>query len=112
MKFYLSALKNYAKFSGCATRKEYWMFVLFNMIFVYVAVALDSFLGLSDNALMMGPIYGIYILATFIPSLAIAVRRLHDVGKSGWMLFVSLVPIIGIIWLLVLLCTKTKNNNL
>ncbi|MDY0077004.1 MAG: DUF805 domain-containing protein [Bacteroidales bacterium] len=55
-----------------------------------------------------GPISGIYSLALIIPSLAVAVRRLHDVGKSGWMILIGLIPLIGFIWLLVLMVTDSK----
>jgi len=102
MNWYLAVLKNYAGFSGRARRKEYWMFVLFNMIFAIVAMILDNVLGIAMEGIGYGPIYGLYLLAILIPSLAVGVRRLHDVGKSGWMMFIALIPIIGAIWLLVL----------
>jgi uncharacterized membrane protein YhaH (DUF805 family) len=78
MKWYLKVLNNYATFSGRARRSEFWF------------------------------LYLIYVLAVFIPGLAVAVRRLHDVGKSGWMYFVVLIPIIGAIWLLVLFFTDSQ----
>lgn len=102
MDWYLAVLKNYAGFSGRARRKEYWMFVLFNMIFAIVAMILDNVLGIAMEGIGYGPIYGLYLLAIIIPSLAVGVRRLHDVGKSGWMMLIALIPIIGAIWLLVL----------
>lgn len=97
MNWYLKVLRKYADFGGRARRKEYWMFVLFNLIFAVVAAILDSMLGSS----ML--IYGLYGLAMLIPSLAVTVRRLHDIGKSGWMFLIILIPIIGFIWLLILL---------
>ncbi len=93
MNWYLAVLKNYAGFSGRARRKEYWIFGLFNMIFAIVAMILDNILGIALKGVWYGPIYGLYGLAILIPSLAVAVRRLHDVGKSGWFLFISLIPI-------------------
>ncbi len=102
MDWYLAVLKNYAGFSGRARRKEYWMFVLFNVIFAIVAMILDNVLGIAMEGIGYGPIYGLYLLAIIIPSLAVGVRRLHDVGKSGWMMLIALIPIIGAIWLLVL----------
>ncbi len=102
MKWYLLALKKYATFNGKATRKEYWMFVLFNMIFSIVAVLLDVVMGFGSG----GPVFTLYSLALLVPGLAAAVRRLHDIGKSGWMVLVSLIPLIGGIWLLILLATK------
>jgi len=105
MNWYLKVLKNYAVFSGRARRKEYWMFVLFNMIFSIVAVILDNILGTAIEGIGYGLFYILYCLAVLIPGLAVLVRRLHDSGKSGWFFFIVLVPIIGGIWLLVLLCT-------
>ena len=102
MKWYLLVLKKYAVFSGRASRKEFWMFYLFNIIFAIVAGILDYILGTR------GLFSSLYNLAVFIPELAVTVRRLHDVGKSGWMLLILLIPIIGVIWLLVLLVTDSN----
>jgi uncharacterized membrane protein YhaH (DUF805 family) len=87
MKYYLDVLKKYADFSGRARRKEYWMFVLFNMIFTYSLMFLDFFLEIGFLNL-------IYSLAVLVPSIAVGVRRMHDVGKSGWYL---LIPIYNLI---------------
>ena len=106
MNWYLKVLKNYATFSGRARRKEYWMFILFNMIFAILAMVLDRIMGLAIGGMGYGFIYIFYSLALLIPGLAVSVRRLHDVGKSGWFLFIALIPIIGSIWLLVVLCTN------
>ena len=111
MNWYLAVLRNYAGFSGRARRKEYWMFVLFNMIFAFIAIFLDNILGLAMEDLFYGLIYGLYSLAIIIPSIAVAVRRLHDVGKSGWMILISLIPLIGAIWLLVLLVTDSNPGD-
>ena len=108
MNWYLVVLNNYAGFSGRARRKEYWMFVLFNMIFAFVAMILDNVFGIAIEGVGWGPIYGLYLLAIIIPSIAVAVRRLHDVGESGWMVLISLIPIVGAIWLLVLM---VKDSN-
>ena len=108
MNWYLAVLKNYAGFSGRARRKEYWMFTLFNIIFAIVAVLLDNVLGIAMTEVGYGPLYGLYALAMLIPGLAVTVRRLHDVGKSGWMILIALIPIIGSIWLLVLMVTDSN----
>jgi uncharacterized membrane protein YhaH (DUF805 family) len=105
MNWYLAVLKNYFGFSGRARRKEYWMFVLFNIIFFIVAMIIDNVFGTTIEGLPYGLFYFLYALAIIIPALAVAVRRLHDVGKSGWFLFIALIPIVGAIWLLVLYCT-------
>ncbi|WP_194767230.1 DUF805 domain-containing protein [Tamlana sp. I1] len=106
MNWYLKVLKDYANFKGRARRKEYWMFVLFNVIFSIIASILDSLLGTLNE--YGGAISLLYSLVVFIPGLAVTVRRLHDVGKSGWMFFIILIPLIGTIWLLVLLVTDSK----
>ena len=111
MNYYLKVLQNYANFNGRARRKEYWMFTLFNTIFAIAASIFDNILGLANDLTGYGPIYVIYTLAMLIPGLAVAVRRLHDIGKSGWMLFIALIPLIGPIWLLVLLATDSNAGS-
>jgi len=106
MNWYLQVLRNYAVFSGRARRKEYWMFALFNIIFLVVALVIDNVIGTTIKGLPYGLFYCLYGLAVLIPGLAVAVRRLHDVGKSGWFIFICLIPIVGAIWLLVLYCTE------
>lgn len=98
-------MKQYADFNGRARRKEYWMFVLFNIIFASVAIILDNLFGIAMKGIGYGPLYGLYLLAIIIPSIAVGVRRLHDIGKSGWMMLISFIPLIGVIWLLVLFVT-------
>lgn len=113
-------MKNYATFSGRARRKEYWMFILFNMIFGIVAMIVDNVIGTTIKmdvagqsvSLGYGYIYIVYMLAVLIPGLAVAIRRLHDVNKSGWFCFISLIPLVGGIWLLVLMCSEgTRGEN-
>ena len=101
MNWYLEVLKKYAVFSGRARRKEYWMFVLFNMIISFVLGFVEGIFG--------GPgiLYMIYGLAVLIPGLAVSVRRLHDTGKSGWWLLISLVPFVGGIVLIVFMATDS-----
>ena len=108
MKWYLKVVRdNYANFSGRARRQEYWMFVLFNMIFAFLIAFVGGLLGEMFNAPELGmALYVIYLLAIIIPSIAVLVRRLHDIGKSGAWFFISFVPFIGGIWLLILMCTE------
>ncbi|MEK7511677.1 MAG: DUF805 domain-containing protein [Patescibacteria group bacterium] len=106
MNYYLAVLKKYAVFKGRATRSEYWFFVLFNFIISIVLGIVAALIG--DNFNIIGMLYG---LAVLIPGIAVSVRRLHDVGKSGWMLFLSLIPIIGFIWLLVLMVTGSNEGE-
>ncbi|MGE5397279.1 MAG: DUF805 domain-containing protein [Chitinophagales bacterium] len=108
MNWYLTVMQKYVVFDGRARRKEYWMFILFNIIFGACAMILDSLLGTSKVGGMYGIIYSLYTLAVFLPSLAVSIRRLHDVGKSGWFILIAFIPIIGAIWLLILMCTDGK----
>lgn len=111
MKWYLQVLKKYAEFSGRARRTEYWMFVLFNFIFMVAAIILDNIVGTAIDEFGYGLFYFLYILALLIPNLAVCVRRLHDVGKSGWMMLIALIPLVGAIWLLVLVFTDSNPGD-
>src|SRR5688500_12057680 len=112
MNWYVTVMKKYATFTGRARRKEYWMFTLFQMIFFIVAAILDSMLGLTFGMLPYGYLYFGYAIVTLIPGIAVTVRRLHDTNRSGWWLLIALIPIIGAIWLLVLMCLdSTPGSN-
>ena len=110
MNYYLTVLKKYAVFSGRSQRAEYWYFFLFNLIISMVLGIISGIIGavIGDD---LGIIIILYNLAIFIPSIAVGVRRLHDVGKSGWMLLISLIPLIGAIWLLVLMVTDSNPGD-
>ncbi|ASP39848.1 hypothetical protein CHH28_14710 [Bacterioplanes sanyensis] len=101
MSWFIYALKNYLNFSDRARRKEYWMFFLFYMIFVFVFAFLDTALGKANSmeeALDLEGLFSpIYAIAMLIPSIAVTVRRLHDTNRSGWWILISLVPVIGIL---------------
>lgn len=90
--------QKYATFSGRAMRSEYWWYALFVLIVAIVLALVDRFvLGAS----VLGAIWS---LATLIPSLAVAVRRLHDLDKSGWWLLLGFIPLIGALVLLYWFC--------
>lgn len=108
MNWYLKVLKNYANFDGRARRSEFWMFVLFNFLFTIAALILDAILG---SLIGFGFIYPVYTLAMIIPNIAVTVRRLHDIGKSGGWFFISFIPVIGGIWLIVLLATEGNTGE-
>lgn len=95
MKWYLAALKKYAEFNGRARRKEYWMFFLFAVLFSVVIGFITGILEAMLNT-KLGFIPTIYALALFIPSISVAVRRMHDTNRSGWWV---IVPIAGFIFL-------------
>ena len=88
------------------------MFALVNFIISLAIIGIDNALGLSfnytGNISGAGVFNSIYNLLILIPSLAVTVRRLHDVGKSGWMLLIGLIPLVGAIWLLILLLRDSE----
>jgi uncharacterized membrane protein YhaH (DUF805 family) len=98
--WYLEVLRKYAQFDGRARRKEYWMFALINIVISIGLGMVGGMLGIGDST-GMNMLAAIYALAVLIPSIAVGIRRLHDVGRSGWWTFVVLVPIIGAIALLI-----------
>ena len=116
-KYYLDVLTNkYSDFSGRARRKEYWYWTLNYIIVLLIAMVMDNLLGLNFELLGQdlgyGWIYLIVGITHFLPGLSMVIRRLHDVGKSGWFYFIILIPLIGIIWMLVLVCSDgVKEEN-
>ncbi|WP_163400138.1 DUF805 domain-containing protein [Flavobacterium fluviatile] len=103
--------ENYANFNGRARRCEYWYFVLAQILIVFGILAIGSFLGMffdnsEDGFSIAFGFFVIYFLAILIPYLALIVRRMHDIGKSGWFYLVRFIPVVGGIWILVLLCTE------
>lgn len=99
MNWYLKVLHQYTDFKGRARRTEYWMFVLFNLIFGILAMIIDNLLGttmvVQGTELLYGFFYLVYALFLLVPNLAVSVRRLHDVGKSGWFFLIGFIPFIG-----------------
>ena len=95
-----SAFSQYATFRGRARRSEYWWFSLFLLLVGIVASVLDSALGVDFEG-SGGPVSLLVNLAVLLPSLAVAVRRLHDIDRTGWWLLLALIPIVGWIVLLV-----------
>jgi uncharacterized membrane protein YhaH (DUF805 family) len=106
MNWYLAAFKKYAQFSGRSRRTEFWMFFLFNFIAAAILGVLDNLVGTN------GILAGVYGLIVLIPGLALNIRRLHDLNKSGGFIFINLIPLVGSIWYLVLMCTEgTRGDN-
>lgn len=95
MSWYGEAWNKYADFSGRARRKEYWYFVLFNLIIVMALVYVDVSIGAINYETGFGLMSGVFYLVALIPTLAVLVRRLHDTGRSGWWFFVYFIPLVG-----------------
>ncbi|WP_251977663.1 zinc-ribbon domain-containing protein [Salinicola avicenniae] len=107
--YFKKCFQLYCVFQGRARRREYWFFVLFSMIFSLATGWLDAML--FDSAGGFGVFNLIYNLAVILPSLAVTVRRLHDTGRSGWWMWISLVPVVGAIVLLVFLVQDSQPDN-
>lgn len=114
MNWYLGVLKKYTEFGGRARRKEYWFFVLFNMIVAIVLGVIDGALGLymiEQEEAQVGLLGGIYSFAVLLPSLAVSVRRLHDTDRSGWWILIALIPVIGAIVLIIFMVLDSQPGS-
>lgn len=108
MEWYLHCIRNYANFKGRARRKEYWMFLLFNILFTFLLSVISGVLAEFFETEFFGFIILIYFLFIIVPHFAVVVRRLHDTGRSGFYWFVRFIPIIGFFWLLIILIEDSK----
>src|SRR5580692_4232396 len=109
MNWYLTVLKKYAVFDGRARRKEYWFFHMISTFIVIVFVAIAG----ANRSMTLNPghvLVLLYLLAVLVPSLAVTVRRLHDIGRSGTWIFISFVPFVGGIILLVFTLMDSQPN--
>ena len=103
LEHFVNAMKKYVDFSGRARRKEYWMFVLFYVLIYIGLTAIDVTLGTAVLGL-------IFALACLLPSISVGVRRLHDTGRSGWWLLLSLIPLVSLI-LIVFFCLDSEEGD-
>ena len=95
---------NYVNFSDRACRSEFWYWVLFYTIGLLASVVIDRWIVGSP---LIGPIF---LLAVFLPTLSVSVRRLHDLDRSGWWVLLDLIPLVGCIILLIWFCTKRTDG--
>ena len=111
MKWFLKVLKQYADFKGRASREEYWMFFLFNILATLILAVIGYGLAMLQDKSGAILLPFLYLTAVLTPSIAVSVRRLHDTGRSAWFYLVSLIPLVGGIWLLVVFMTKGVPEN-
>lgn len=111
---FLEALtKRYAQFSGRASKREFWGYMLFRMVAVVAIffVAVIMFAINESLVSIFNLLCWLFGIALFIPDLSVGVRRLHDTGKSGWWYLISVIPLIGWIWLIILWCQASVNED-
>ena len=101
---YVKMWKNFANFKGRASRADYWWAYLANLIVSFV-------IGIVAGIVKLPILTTIYMIAILIPSLSLAVRRLHDTNRSGWTYLLCLIPIVGTIIVLVFFCLPSVNEN-
>lgn len=99
MNYYSICLSKFADFSGRARRREYWTFALVNCLIAMLLLILG--LAFGEDSPASNIMVTIFYLIMLVPNLSVSVRRLHDIGKSGWYMFLSLIPLIGGLILLV-----------
>ena len=108
---FLQPYMKYTDFSGRAGRMEYWTFFIFQIIMGIVLPIVENILGINNTG-QFGIISSLFMLITLIPSLAVAVRRLHDTNRRGWWSFIVVIPVIGVLWFFILcLLDSTPGNN-
>jgi uncharacterized membrane protein YhaH (DUF805 family) len=104
-----SGFSNYVNFSARAARSEFWYWVLFAILLAIVANIIDAMIvGIGTG---FSPISTIVSLGLLLPNIAMQVRRLHDLDRTGWWILIALIPIIGIIWLIVWYASKGTDGS-
>ncbi|OUL25917.1 DUF805 domain-containing protein [Nostoc sp. RF31YmG] len=119
MEWMLLPIKRYADFSGRSRRKEYWMYVLFNLLLLVVfgtLMLVGAFVGRSEEGPGAGfwialALYVVVSLALLVPSIAVQVRRFHDQGRSGWFWLMNLIPYVGGLIVLVFMCLEGESGD-
>ena len=107
---FVGALKDgfsrYVDFKTRSTRSQLWWWALWSLLLSFGAAIVDASIGAGDS----GPLGLLVSLGMFLPSLAVAIRRLHDIGRSGWWYLIVFVPLVGLIVLIVFFCTKSQDT--
>ena len=101
---YKAMFMNYANFKGKTNRREFWLAILANIIVSFVVGLVSGLLGLTF-------IGAIYVIAILVPSIALEIRRLHDIGKSDWYILLALIPLIGTLVLIYFYCQPSVEDK-
>lgn len=108
--YYADAMRRYFDFEGRASRTQYWLFSAVYLGILFIAALID--ISIDENQRDPDTFFTSAVLLThLVPSIAISVRRLHDINKSGWHLFLALIPLVGFIVVLIFMCTPTQTNE-
>jgi uncharacterized membrane protein YhaH (DUF805 family) len=106
------ALKNYRTFRGRASRSEFWYFLLFDFSVLFILVFINKFIyGESNEFNLLKFLISIIFIALILPSITVTVRRLHDINKSGWWIFLQIIPLIGPLIIYVLCALPSTNGT-
>jgi uncharacterized membrane protein YhaH (DUF805 family) len=110
--YWAGCYRKYATFTGRARRAEYWWYTLFNVL-IYLALIVIGLLigGTTEGTTILGVLVGVYILAVFLPTLAVTCRRLHDSGLSGWWQLLGIIPLGGIAVFIMTLLDSNPGTN-
>lgn len=106
---YIKCWKHCADFSSRASRSEYWLFFLTNLVITVVLSAISY--GLLYDFEFFSKLAMCYSFAVLVPGVAVCVRRLHDVGRSGWLFMLILIPVIGLVFLFLLMALKGSQDE-
>lgn len=108
---FVEAFRRYRDFSGRSSRRNYWWFMLANILIIFafnVVLRMMVAPGPSSIRIVLTILLVVYYLALIEPSIALTVRRLHDTGRSGWWILIELIPLVGVVWFLVLMCLPSE----
>lgn len=111
MKWFIKVVKNFAVFKGRASRREYWMFILFFILFSLVLAFIDGLIGTFDPVSGFGLFSGLFALLMLLPNIAVTVRRLHDTGRSGLWAIAFVIPILNLVLFIFMLLPSSYGDN-
>jgi uncharacterized membrane protein YhaH (DUF805 family) len=111
MNWYIKAFKKYATFQGRAQRAEYWYFILFYTLGIFLFALIDGIFGSFSDSASIGIFSGLFMIINIIPTIAVSVRRLHDINRSGWWYLITFIPVIGPIIFFFFAIIDSKEDN-